>query len=123
MHSQIEQASGRVTLTNEGEQCVSFHVCGSPNSGAADAPIPEWLDVHPTSGDLQPQVCTCESLEVQIYIGRPMAMPRESRRMPVCDFKARVAMDNAPQAECKQAPRIFVPSAGKREHPGVCSPE
>lgn len=56
-----------MTLTNEGEQSVSFHVCGSPNGGAADAPIPEWLDVHPTSGDLQPQVCTIEYLDCESF--------------------------------------------------------
>ena len=53
---QIDQASGGVAVTNEGQQCVSFHVCGRPTDGAADAPIPDWLDVHPVSGELQPQV-------------------------------------------------------------------
>ena len=53
---QIDQASGSVAVTNEGQQRVSFHVCGRPTDGAADAPIPDWLDVHPVSGELQPQV-------------------------------------------------------------------
>ena len=53
---QIDQASGSVAVTNEGQQCASFHVCGRPTDGAADAPIPDWLDVHPVSGELQPQV-------------------------------------------------------------------
>ena len=56
--TQIEQASGSVIVTNEGGQCISFHVCGCPKDGAADAPIPDWLDVHPVSGELQPQVPT-----------------------------------------------------------------
>ena len=53
---QIDQASGSVAVTNEGEQCISFHVCGRTTDGAADAPISDWLDVHPVSGELQPQV-------------------------------------------------------------------
>ena len=56
MPLQIEHASGTVTVSNNGHSCASFHVRARPEGGAEDAPIPDWLDVHPASGQLQPQV-------------------------------------------------------------------
>ena len=53
---QVDHAGGTVTVSNVGHSCASFHVCARPHGGAEHAPIPDWLDVHPTSGELQPQV-------------------------------------------------------------------
>jgi len=53
---QIDDTSGRVTVSNEGERSATFYLCARAKDGAADAPIPDWLDVHPTSGEVQPQV-------------------------------------------------------------------
>lgn len=62
---QIDQASGTVTVSNEGDHYATFHICGRPEGGSADAPIPDWLDVHPTSGALQPQVSPLTGFSVQ----------------------------------------------------------
>ncbi|CAL5226967.1 g9852 [Coccomyxa viridis] len=52
---QVDQAAGTVTVSNLGNSCASFHVCAMPQGGAEHGPIPDWLDVHPTSGELPPQ--------------------------------------------------------------------
>lgn len=64
---QVDCASGIVTVSNEGQTCASFHVCARPQGGAEHAPIPDWLDVHPTSGELRPQVSSLARL-----IGQPL---------------------------------------------------
>ena len=53
---QVDQAAGTVTVSNLGNSCATFHVCAMPQGGAEHGPIPDWLDVHPTSGELPPQV-------------------------------------------------------------------
>lgn len=53
---QIDDTSGRVTVSNEGERSATFYICARAKDGTADAPIPDWLDVYPTSGEVQPQV-------------------------------------------------------------------
>ena len=66
---QVDRVSGTVTVSNEGQTCASFHVCAGPQGGAEHAPIPEWLDVHPTTGELRPQVSTPSAL---LRWGQPM---------------------------------------------------
>lgn len=53
---QVDHAAGTVTVSNLGNSCSSFHVCAMPQGSAEHAPIPDWLDVHPISGELPPQV-------------------------------------------------------------------
>lgn len=55
---QTEQPSGRVQLSSTSTGWTAFHIGQASPDSAAEGALPKWLDVHPVSGFLPPQVTT-----------------------------------------------------------------